>query len=334
MKNVVVFGCGKDAEAAAVLIGKRFIGCFATLNDRHPESVNGIKVISAGEIGNLGSDIDIVVSCDTPEEERAAVGFLNGEGLKYIIFEKSLLNEKERLISYSSMANGEDIVLYEALRDVPDVFYVDVGCNDPYRDSVTKLLYDMLAAHGINIDPLADKIALCERERPRDINLCLGVGDEPGEMNLYVKDQLSTFKSEFITGEEEDCRKVPIMRLRDIMDEYAHDRSVGSGEMHLLKIDVEGFEKNVIMGADFKKYRPWIMLIESTLPCTDTPAWGEWEKIVLRHGYHFVKMIGVNRYYVADERHELDDLFLSRRELSYKYDIFYSYIVPINYVQG
>ncbi|MCP4293490.1 MAG: FkbM family methyltransferase, partial [bacterium] len=40
-------------------------------------------------------------------------------------------------------------------------------------------------------------------------------------------------------------------------------------EIDFLKIDVEGGEKNVLLGADYKKYRPRIILIEATIPFDD-----------------------------------------------------------------
>jgi hypothetical protein len=88
----------------------------------------------------------------------------------------------------------------------------------------------------------------------------------------------------------------PCRPLREICDEYVH------GDIHFLKIDVEGAEKSVLQGCDFNRFRPWLLVIEATLPTTQTPCYEEWEDLVLGAGYEFALSHEVNRYYVARER--------------------------------
>ena len=80
----------------------------------------------------------------------------------------------------------EDLILYCALKDVENGFYIDVGANDPTIDSVTKFFYDR-RWHGINIEPLADKCALLAERRPSDINLCVGLGSERGKLDIFAR---------------------------------------------------------------------------------------------------------------------------------------------------
>ncbi len=66
-------------------------------------------------------------------------------------------------------------------------------------------------------------------------------------------------------------------------------------EIDFLKIDVEGGEKNVLLGADYKKYRPRIILIEATIPFRAAQDYrynpeaiascDEWEYILCEAGY-------------------------------------------------
>lgn len=98
-----------------------------------------------------------------------------------------------RFESYSQFM--EDLVLYCALKDAignRNGFYIDVGANDPTADSVTKFFYDR-GWHGINIEPLPDKCALLVEQRPRDINLCVGLGSKRDKMKIYECDGMSTF---------------------------------------------------------------------------------------------------------------------------------------------
>ena len=94
-----------------------------------------------------------------------------------------------------------------------------------------------------------------------------------------------------------DCRcqnyLVPCRSLADICAEHA------PRDIHFLKIDVEGMERSVLEGSDFKHFRPWLLAIEATVPCTYTPCHEEWEHIVA--GYEFALFHQINRYYVARE---------------------------------
>ena len=98
-----------------------------------------------------------------------------------------------RLESYAQ--EFEDIIIYSFLRDVNDGFYIDVGANDPTNISVTKFFY-LRGWHGINIEPLRFRCLHLEEQRPRDINLCVGVGSEKGKLQLFEADGLSTFSDE------------------------------------------------------------------------------------------------------------------------------------------
>ena len=44
---------------------------------------------------------------------------------------------------------------------------------------------------------------------------------------------------------------------------------------HFLKIDVQGAERAVLAGADFKSFRPWIVLVEATTPISIAAAHGQ-----------------------------------------------------------
>jgi hypothetical protein len=90
--------------------------------------------------------------------------------------------------------------------------------------------------------------------------------------------------------------------------------------VHFLKIDCEGAEVLALRGCSFEKTRPWIVLVEATEPLSQAPAYAEWEPLVLGRGYHFVYADGLNRYYVADEKRELDPAF------AYPPNVFDSYI--------
>src|SRR5262249_47749141 len=92
--------------------------------------------------------------------------------------------------------------------------------------------------------------------------------------------------------------------LTRICEQHAADR------IHFLKIDVEGDERAVLQGMDFNRWRPWILVIEATVPSRlDQPTHQEWENLVSAAGSRFVHTLLPNRYYVALERPELMPFF-------------------------
>jgi hypothetical protein len=56
---------------------------------------------------------------------------------------------------------------------------------------------------------------------------------------------------------------------------------------------------------DLQKWRPWLLVIEATLPNSRDTAHDTWEHLVTPHGYQFAYFDGLNRYYVAQEHPEL-----------------------------
>lgn len=210
-------------------------------------------------------------------------------------------------ISYAQ--NGEDVMLMRALGHIERGFYIDVGANHPADDSVTKAFYDR-GWRGLNIEPLSEHITQLRAERLRDINLQLAVGPCAGEITLYNTPVrgLATASAEVAErhasqGLATIASVVPMRPLTDICAEYAHGQDI-----HFLKIDVEGFESDVLKGMDFQRFRPWIVLVEATLPNSQQIN-ADWEPMIVGAGYRWVYFDGLNRYYLADEHADLTGAF-------------------------
>ena len=90
---------------------------------------------------------------------------------------------KKQFIMYSQ--DFEDWILYCAMMDIENGFYVDVGANDPCVLSVTKTFYD-IGWSGINIEPLKEEYDKLCSDRPRDINLNIGAGAENGSLEFFI----------------------------------------------------------------------------------------------------------------------------------------------------
>ena len=54
-----------------------------------------------------------------------------------------------------------------------------------------------------------------------------------------------------------------------------------------LKIDVEGAEREVLLGGDWRRFRPKVIVLEALAPVTMAPAWEAWEPLLTAQGYRF-----------------------------------------------
>jgi FkbM family methyltransferase len=212
--------------------------------------------------------------------------------------------EPLRLISYAQ--NREDILLHRALGHVKRGRYVDIGAAWPSQDSVTRLFYDR-GWSGVNVEPNPQLLSELRRERARDVNLGVAIGEAAGVRTfaLIPDTGLSTLDAELAEQHRSDGREVvwidvTVKTLASILDEYVPD-----GVIHFLKIDVEGAEAEVIAGNDWSRFRPWIVVAEVGNP--SNPAYSDplWERDLLAHSYTTAFDDGVNRFYVAHEHAEL-----------------------------
>jgi FkbM family methyltransferase len=201
---------------------------------------------------------------------------------------------KER-IYYSQ--NREDLILESFFLGVEKGFYVDVGANDPNIDSVTKLFYDK-GWNGINIEPITHHYRALKTHRSRDINLNIGIGKSSSTMTFHEYtegDGLSTFSPQMaaeysrlndaLTKSTKEY-SVEVVTLKEVFD------SNGVEAIHFLKVDVEGFEYDVLAGNDWELYRPEVICIEANHILDD------WRPLLAANHYKLVFFDGLNEYYV------------------------------------
>ena len=200
-------------------------------------------------------------------------------------------------------------MLFRAFKDIPDGFYIDVGAHDPIIGSVTKLFYDR-GWSGINVEPGPRFAALCA-DRPRDLNLNYAVG-APGPIKLYeISSGLSTEHHEIASRHAAEGYEVSEREVESVALSTVFER-VGDREIHFLKIDTEGAERQVILSGDFSVSRPWLLVVEATYPNTQIASHHDWEPLLETAHYRMVWFDGLNRWYVAEEHFDrLSSVFSS-----------------------
>ena len=207
-------------------------------------------------------------------------------------------------ISYAQ--NFEDVILHRVFADIGQGTYVDVGAWDPVAESVTKAFYD-LGWQGLNIEP-SPVFARLAQARPRDINLNLALGAARGRQMLRVyRDAAQVLQaSTLLPGQvpripnQADLRatdmEVEVLPLAEVLDAHLPGRHI-----HFLKIDVEGAEEAVIRGADWRRHRPEVVLIEATRPQSTERSDGPWQALMLAAGYRPVLFDGLNAWFLREE---------------------------------
>ncbi|WP_231866929.1 MULTISPECIES: FkbM family methyltransferase [unclassified Anabaena] len=216
----------------------------------------------------------------------------------------------KQFISYAQ--NFEDVLLNRIFKNKLQGFYIDVGALHPTVDSVTKAFYDR-GWSGINIEPIQEYYNLFQKERSRDINLNIAISNseetleffqlvgQPGNSTLNKAIAYAIAKEK---GLEVSQYTVAVKTLEAVCKEYVNKK------IDFIKIDVEGLEEQVILGANWEKFRPTVLVIETTIPNTNIRVDNNIPVLLQSQGYQHVFFDGINDYYIAEESSDLAKHFL------------------------
>ncbi|WP_126455394.1 FkbM family methyltransferase [Sulfuriflexus mobilis] len=167
--------------------------------------------------------------------------------------------------SYSQC--GEDLItrhIFDALR-IPSPTYLDIGAHHPSFLSNTRIFYDM-GSHGVNVEPDPSLIKAFQKERPRDINLNVGIAENTGEIPFYIMNTrtLNTFSENDAKLAEQGGRvkikevvNVPVLNINDVIK----DNFFGAPDF--ISLDVEGLDLSILRSLNFSLYRPKVICVET-----------------------------------------------------------------------
>jgi len=163
--------------------------------------------------------------------------------------------------------HGEDFLLHKVFNKT-NGFFIEVGCIDGLRFSNT-LFFEKLGWKGLCIEAHNDYIELLNKNRPNSKVVHCAIGDNDKDDVVFYANARGSLSSldktteerwrrdyaEHFTGFEEQVVKE--RTLTNVLDEF------GVKEIDLLSIDIEGYEIEALMGLDFTKYKPEVLIVES-----------------------------------------------------------------------
>ena len=148
--------------------------------------------------------------------------------------------------------------LLDYLSGIENGFYIEAGAFDGIVQSNTKFLEEEYNWTGILVEPSIVFNDL-KKNRPFNIliNKCLVSNEyKDNKINGYFNQGLMSGINNFNNSEDDKIVQVECETLTNILDRLEIKK------IDFFSLDVEGYEKNVLEGLDFKKYRPTYILIE------------------------------------------------------------------------
>lgn len=203
---------------------------------------------------------------------------------------------------------GEDFLLWEFFDHKSNGFYVDVGAFDGVHLSNT-YSFELQGWRGICVEPHPRYYEFCQQSRPNAICVqAATVGSDAQELVEFFTEEMGLL-SGIEPGREEDVGNrylarglefrgfsrvnVRAITLNRLLNEYLP----ANNEIDFLSIDVEGTEVDTLMGLNFERYRPRVIVVE-----TNTVAA---KQNITRYlhkncGYHYARNLAVNAIYSRD----------------------------------
>jgi FkbM family methyltransferase len=203
-------------------------------------------------------------------------------------------------LSYAQ--NLEDYHLARVFADQASGFYIDAGAGHPVADNVSFWFY-LKGWRGIVVEPQKALAELYAHVRPRDAVVQALLGRSSGETDFHMVERLHGFSTTIEAhargaaafGADFRTLRLPVTTLAALCDAHRPER------IDFLKVDVEGAEADVLVGADWQRWRPRVVVVEAMTPGSMAEAWRQWEGLLLRHRYTHAFFDGLNRFYVAEE---------------------------------
>lgn len=184
---------------------------------------------------------------------------------------------------------GEDMILRRVFEGQENGFYIDVGAHHPRRFSNTYYFYKQ-GWRGINVEPNPDALRAFNVDRPRDINLQLGVSDTTSILKYYSFDEpaLNTFDESVVKSRLADTQ-YKVIKTKDVaverLDKILKEHLPAGQFIDFLSVDVEGFDLAVLRSNNWHLFRPKCVLAEALNMTLDEAMKGDLVLFMLAQDY-------------------------------------------------
>jgi len=211
--------------------------------------------------------------------------------------------------TFSFSADGEDVILRKYLSGIQGGHFIDIGSHYPVEGSNTYGFY-LVGWNGICIDPLPKLKTKYQIFRNRDIFINSGVSiDSSSEKEFYFYKDFpdnSTYSYERVLELEKIYQRKPseiitssILSIKDLLNNFPYQ------DVHLLNIDIEGMEIDILKEVFRNKFYPWVICIEEIGKTSETVLQGDIYDLTKANGYIFASRTFLSSIYVKLDKIEL-----------------------------
>ena len=213
---------------------------------------------------------------------------------KFAYFQRNSVGNYSHSILKSFSWSFEDLLLDFLVGMESYGTYVDVGANNPKLGNNTFRFY-LRGWRGINIEPNKIAFKWLESERALDVNLNYAISDYEGysslktiENDTSVSELSDTNISRLDSAKARVTKEdVNVTTLTKILDRHLNNRTID-----FMTIDTEGNELSVLMGNDWSKYRPALIVVEANRNASEIVSYLE------SQNYLFLLSNSVNAFFM------------------------------------
>lgn len=193
--------------------------------------------------------------------------------------------------------NFEDVILERIFKDKKKGFYIDIGACHPVDGSITHRFYSR-GWSGVNLEPQPDLFDQLQRVRERDINLQVCVGAKAGSGVLVVTPGISivTPSRFFAYSCDDESKDAEGMKVEIVTLDHVWNMYVGKRQVDFLRIGLDGADNSALLGADFSRVAPNILVVSGYHLGVSPPAHDQCELMLLDH-YDLFYFDDSNRFY-------------------------------------
>jgi len=201
---------------------------------------------------------------------------------------------------------GEDYLIWKALGEKPNGFYVDVGAADGKKFSNSYFFYKQ-GWRGICIEPNKESFERLIEKRKEDTCIRCAIGSQRSDgitfyskglnssINIdgYIEQRKLSGRSTGLEKNDYEETVVPMDTLNNILE------SNSISKIDFISIDVEGYESEVLRGFNLSKYKPSLLVIEEGFE--EESKSKEIRDILFESNYKKVCKIKNNFFYAQDQ---------------------------------